>query len=90
MRIQDKKTYNATMRKQKIQCGGLQLSSFIKYGRKLFSIKRNLFIEGNIRESKKRNKIMCQIFSKFYGEKYNKCHIYKIKTIAVTSANTHP
>ena len=31
------------------------LSCFTKRGRKLFSVKRNLFIQGNICESRKRN-----------------------------------
>ena len=37
----------------KIQCG--ELSCFIKRGRKLSSVKRNLFTKGNICESKTRN-----------------------------------
>ena len=76
MRIQDKKTYNATMRKQKIQCGGLQLSSFIKYGRKLFSIKRNLFIEGNI---KRETKLCVKFLVNFMGKNITNAIFTKVK-----------
>ena len=44
----------------KIQCEDLQFSYFIKRGRKLFSVKRNLF---NICESKKEKTKFCNKLS---------------------------
>ena len=36
----------------------MQLFVFKKRGRKMFAVKRNLFIQGNICESKNRNKFL--------------------------------
>ena len=63
----------------------------IKRGRKLFSVKRNSFIKGNISESKNKEIIFYNVLSlkinllvEFNREKYNlnyKSHIYKSKTL---------
>ena len=63
----------------------------IKRGRKLFSVKRNSLIKGNISESKNKEIIFYNVLSlkinllvEFNREKYNlnyKSHIYKSKTL---------
>ena len=63
----------------------------IKRGRKLFSVKRNSLIKGNISVSKNKEIIFYNVLSlkinllvEFNREKYNlnyKSHIYKSKTL---------
>ena len=56
-----------------------------KRGRKLFSVKRNLLIQGNIYESKNQKyQNSLNLLVEFNIQKHNlkyKCHIYKIKTM---------
>ena len=47
----------------KMQCEDLQLSYFTKRGRNMFSVIRNLFIQGNMCQGKKRNPIINSIIN---------------------------
>ena len=73
---------------QKIQWEDLQLSCFIKRGRNLFSVKRNLLICESKKKKKKKfcNKLSVKVtlLGEFNREKYNlnyKPHIYKSETM---------
>ena len=74
----------------KIQCGGVQLSIFIKRKGEMFAVKRNLFIQGNIWEIKN-IKFCNKLLVEFNGKKYlcYKSHIYKIKNMTLTSTTTN-